>query len=264
MHAINIQDLSIKYGEHFIFNKFSATISAGEFIGIFGPNGAGKSTLLRAILGLVTGNQGLITIFDAPIQGKNRLIGYLPQSRQIIVNNQLSARARLSVVLQGLQWGITFKCKQHQLIDSALEEVGATEYADRPFVQLSGGERQRLMLAQALLCQPKILLLDEPLNNLDPKAQEQLIQLIQTIRTKQKLTVLFTTHDINPLLGIMDRIIYLAHGKAVIGTAEEIITADTLSWLYDTPIEVIHYQNHLFVINKKTGISHAVQHHNNA
>lgn len=258
MHAINIQNLSIKYGARCIFNKFSATVNAGEFIGIFGPNGAGKSTLLRAILGLVSGQQGLITVFDKPVQRENRLIGYLPQSRQVIVNNQLSARARLLAVLQGLQWGICFTSKQHYLIDSALEKVGATAYADRPFAQLSGGERQRLMLAQSLLCNPKILLLDEPLNNLDPKAQEQLIQLIHTIRTKQKLTVLFTTHDVNPLLGIMDRVIYLADGKATIGTTEEIITSEKLSWLYGLPIEVIHYQNHLFVINKKTGISHVV------
>ncbi len=251
MPAIAIKNLSLAFGDRQIISHFNANIECGEFIGIFGPNGSGKSTLLKTILGLITPSQGEIYIFDKLQQQGHIEIGYMPQLRPTTSTGQLSGRARLMACLAGFRWGLPLLNKQQQAeIDWAIHLVKAESYADRPFSQLSGGEQQRLLLAQAILNKPKILLLDEPLNNLDPKHQESLIELVNTIRQQLNAVVLLAAHDLNPLLQVMDRIIYLAQGKAAIGAVAEIVTNEKLSWLYGTPIEVIHHKQQLFVINR--------------
>lgn len=254
MVAIEIKDLTLAYGSRPIFHHFSAQIGQGEFIGIFGPNGAGKSTLLRAILGLIPLHGGSISILGKPASRGCIHIGYVPQILQVVNTSQLSGRTRVAASLNGFSWGLPFLTKnQRAEIDRVLTTVMAQDYADRPFSELSGGERQRLFLAQALLNKPRILLLDEPLSNLDPNHQEALVDLVQRICMEFKVTVLFTGHDFNPLLKAMDRIIYLAKGNAAIGTVKEIVTNDKLSWLYGTPMEVIHYQQRLFVVHQAKG-----------
>lgn len=255
MHVIDIQNLTLAYNRRLVLQDFSAHISTGEFIGIFGPNGAGKSTLLQAILGLIKPLQGKVTVFGNPVKRGNPAIGYLPQVRQTLLsNNQLSGRTRIGLTLEGYRWGFPWMTKQRKAtVDWAIHQVAAEAYADRPFHKLSGGERQRLLLAQALLGKPKILLLDEPLTNLDPQHQESLIELIQSIRKQLNISVLFTAHDVNPLLGKMDRVIYLARSKGVIGSVNQIINSENLSWLYGLPIEVIQHGNQLLVINKNSG-----------
>lgn len=265
MNAIELKNLTLAYRDLTIFRNFTAEIATGEFIGIFGPNGAGKSTLLKAILGILKPVQGEILIFGDTVQRGHTHVGYVPQTRQTLINNQLSGRARLTATLNGFKWGLPLLTKkQRDEINWAIHIVGAENFVDRPFAQLSGGERQRLLLAQALLGHPKILLLDEPLSNLDPRYQEALIELIQHIRTKLNITVLFTSHDVNPLLNIMDKVLYIARGKAVIGPVSEIITSKKLSELYEVDIEVIEYQQRLLVISKELGIdAHADHHHTN-
>lgn len=254
MTAIAINNLQLAYNSRIILQHFNASIKKGEFIGIFGPNGAGKSTLLRAILGLVDIKEGSIEIHGKPAQRGNPEIGYMPQISQTIYTGRLNGRARIAASVNGFKWGMPFiHKKQQQEIDRVLALVNAREYAERPYTELSGGERQRLLLAQALLNKPQILLLDEPLTNLDPRHQEILIQLVQQIRLELQVTVLFTGHDLNPLLGTMDRIIYLVGGHAAMGTVDEIVTSAKLSWLYGTPIEVIRHQQRLFVISDKRG-----------
>lgn len=263
MAAITIENLSLTYGDRVILRDFNATIAAGEFIGIFGPNGAGKSTLLRAILGLTTPSAGTIRIAQQPIQRGRFDIGYLPQAMQTVHTSQLCGRARLAAACNGVKWGLPLLNKQQREdIERTLHLVNAHEFADRPYAQLSGGERQRLLLAQALLNKPTILLLDEPLTNLDPRQQEILLHVVQQIQREEKVTVLFTAHDVNPLLGIMDRIIYLARGNGVIGTVDEVVTDAKLSWLYGMPIEVIRYKQQLYVINQtRGGMADDVAHH---
>lgn len=261
MNSIEFKKLSLAYGQRSIFHNFTAEIKNGEFIAILGANGAGKSTLLRAILGLVPISQGEILLFNQLVQQGSALIGYMPQVRQNLVASSLSGMAWLSANLNGFKWGLPILlARQKQELARVVELVKAEKLMQRPYALLSGGERQRLLLAQALLNKPKILLLDEPLMNLDPYYQENLVALINSIRLELGITVLFTSHDINPLLSSVDRVLYLAEGKAVIGLVNEIITSEKLSALYNKAIHVIHYEQQIFVINKETGLHQHVNH----
>jgi zinc/manganese transport system ATP-binding protein len=262
MNIIDIVQLTIGYAEKPVIENFSANIQRGEFIGIFGPNGAGKSTLLRAILGLIPPREGTIAIDGKPCHRGDPRIGYLSQFRQYAAANQLSGRAYLAAACQGHRWGLPFCSKiQRAQINAVIQLTHAQEFVDRPYLQLSGGERQRLALAQALIGEPEILLLDEPLSGLDPAQQEKMMRLVQTIQQQSGITVLLTAHDLNPLLGVMSKVIYLTHGKAAIGTVDEVVNSEKLSWLYNAPIQVIQHGNHLFVIHEKSGSNiHAHDH----
>ena len=246
---IEFNNLTLQFPNRLIFKDFSAIIKAGEFIGVFGPNGAGKSTLLRAILGLEKIAGGAINI-----ESNSAEIGYLPQIMQNLTNNNLTGREYIKSVVNGFRFGLPiFKKQKEEDVNRVIKLVNAETYIDRPISQFSGGERKRIMLAEALLNQPKILLLDEPLSGLDPGQQSKMIDLIKTLQNQLNITVLFTAHDINPLLGSLDRIIYLAAGKAAIGEVGEIVTSEKLSWLYGAPIEVVTVEQRLFVIHKQYG-----------
>lgn len=262
MDVINIENLTLGFSEKRIIQNFCATVRAGEFVGIFGSNGAGKSTLLRALLGLVTPQSGRIDILGQCAKRGNVHIGYLSQFRQFANTNSLSGRAYLSAVYHGFRWGLPIHSKAEKMqLDQVIQLTNIGGFVDRPYLQLSGGERQRVALAQALIGNPKILLLDEPLSGLDPAQQEKIVHTIQTIQRQLNIAVLFTAHDINPLLGVMQQVIYLAHGKAAIGTVAEVVTSEKLSWLYDAPIEVIKHDELLFVIHAKLGSNiHAHDH----
>lgn len=262
MTVISMKNLTLGFKKKQIFNNFNAEINSGDFVGIFGPNGAGKSTLLRAILGLIKPIQGQINIFNQPAQRGNPNIGYVCQFRQFARANQLSARSYLQAVHHGFHWGLPHQSSlQTTQIEEVIHLTNLQDFIDQPYLQLSGGERQRVALAEALLNKPQILLLDEPLSGLDPGQQEKMVKLILTIQQQLNITVLFTAHDINPLLGVMNRVLYLAHGRAAIGSVEDIVNSEKLSWLYDSPIEIIRHQQHLFVIHQKLGANiHAVDH----
>ena len=260
MNAIEFKQLSLAYGQRCIFQAFTAGIKAGEFIAILGANGAGKSTLLRAILGLIPATQGSISLLGQAVHSGAPFIGYMPQMRQNS-NNSLSAYAWLGANLKGYQWGLPFlNAKKKRELQRVIQLVKAEAIAHRPYNLLSGGERQRLLLAQALLNKPKILLLDEPLMNLDPHYQAALVSLINTIRLDYGMTILFTSHDINPLLSSVDRVLYLAKGQAAIGLVHDIINSKKLSELYGMAIQVIQHEQQLFVINKELGFHHHVNH----
>ncbi|WP_342220462.1 metal ABC transporter ATP-binding protein [Rickettsiella endosymbiont of Miltochrista miniata] len=260
MNAIEFKQLSLAYGQRYIFQDFTANIKAGEFIAILGANGAGKSTLLRSILGLIAPTKGSIALFGQAVHKGAAFIGYMPQLRQNI-GNSLSAYAWLGANLNGYQWGLpVLNAQQTEELQRVIQLVKAEKIVNRPYSLLSGGERQRLLLAQALLNKPKILLLDEPLMNLDPYYQATLVSLIDEIRLQYGITILFTSHDINPLLTSVDRVLYLAKGKAVIGSVNEIINSKKLSELYGLDIQVIQHEQQLFVINKELGFHHHVNH----
>lgn len=254
MSAIHLKAVTLGFTEKPLIDDLTADIQVGEFIGILGPNGAGKSTLLRAILGLLKPIRGEIQVFNQPCQRGNPLIGYVPQFRQNASMNQLTGRAYIYATVNGHRMGLPWISSEERInIEEIIHLVGIESFIDRPYQQLSGGERQRVALAEALLSQPKILLLDEPLSGLDPGQQEKMVSLIHHIQKKLQITVLFTAHEINPLLPVLNRILYLVHGKATMGTVSSVINSETLSWLYDAPIEVIQHNQYLFVIHKNLG-----------
>jgi len=259
--ALAIQNLGIRLGGHQILKDVSAEINEGEFIGIFGPNGAGKTTLLRALLGLCPVSSGEIRIFGQAPGRSNRSIGYMPQSSACPEGTALSARALISAVRGGEKWGVprpSFSADKE--ISHALELAGVTNYADRPFSVLSGGEKKRVALAQALIDRPRLLILDEPLASLDPKNQMRLVDRIVKIRNETGATVLFIAHDINPLLGVMDRILYMAGGGAALGTVDEVITGPALSALYGMEIDVVCAGSRIFIVNSESNVTETALH----
>jgi zinc/manganese transport system ATP-binding protein len=261
MNAIEFKDATFSFEGKTILHNLTAEIKQGMFVGLFGPNGAGKSTILRLILGLLRLDDGTLHVNGKPTLKGNSEIGYMPQVRRETQSFPLSGRTYLGITLLGRGWGVPrLTNTEHAQIDRVIELVGMQDYIERAVRSCSGGERQRLALAQALLGNPKILLLDEPLNNLDPHQQENIVNLVQSIQKQLDITVIFSGHDINPLIGIMDCVMYLGHGKAAIGSIDEVITSQKLSQLYDTNIEVIRTKENIWVMHKNTGCFNG--HHN--
>jgi len=247
--ALQISALTISLGGHEILSGINATIGDGEFIGIFGPNGAGKTTLVRAILGTLAPTRGTIEVLGLPAGHAARQVGYMPQGHPGFDSTALSARALVEAACHGHRWGIPWTSKKSKReVDRVLEMTEAASYAARPFFVLSGGERQRVMLAQALLGEPRILVLDEPLASLDPKNQALLIECVARVKRLTRATVLFVAHDMNPLMRVMDRVLYLAGGGAVLGKIDEVVTSASLSKLYGFAIDVVRAENRVFVM----------------
>ncbi len=261
--AIAFDRLTLRYGSHAVIGNFSGTIAPGEFVAVLGPNGAGKSTLLKALLGTLSPAEGSIEIFGhGPHRGCTQ-IGYMPQWRTNVAANSLSGRAYLHAVLDGHRWGTPVPSRsREETVAESLRAVDATSFADRSFGVLSGGERQRISLAQALLGEPRILLLDEPLLNLDPRRQSELIEIVHAICKKRDVTVLFVGHDINPLTSVVDRVLYVAGGQAALGTVDEVINTEALTRLYQTPMKVLRLEDMLFILalDQRT-IEHGEHHH---
>ena len=250
MDAIALDGVTLARGERVVLSDLSATIRAGEFIGIFGPNGAGKTTLLHAILGLVRPASGAIRVFGAAPSRANRNTGYLPQQRVSVADLRLRGRDFVAAALHGERWGLPLLGKAGASeVDGAIETVNAEALAGRALCELSGGELQRLLLAQALLGKPRLLLLDEPLLGLDPRFEHAVVVLIKRLQQDFGVTVLFTAHDLNPLLGAMDRVLYLGGGRGAIGTVDEVMTSEVLSGLYKTQIDVMHIGNRIVVLS---------------
>lgn len=246
--TIIVKDLAIALGGRMILEYLSFSVGAGEFIGILGPNGAGKSTLLKLLLGLIKPTRGAITVLGkAPARGNNA-IGYAPQHRVLETDLALRARDVVGFGLDGNKWGIGWPSqKRTRLINEALKEVDALCLADAPVGRLSGGEQQRLLIAQALITNPAILLLDEPLSNLDINHGQEIVALLMRLARDRDVSILLVSHDINPLLPAVDRVLFMAHGHGAIGAPSEVITSETLSKLYGTAVDVISAGGRIFV-----------------
>ena len=254
MSAIVFDRVHLAHGARDVLRGVSLSIAAGEFVGLLGPNGAGKTTFLRAILGLVRPVAGTVELLGRPARRGSRCVGYLPQYRSHGNAGALTGYDVVSSVAGGWRWGLPVpNAAERKSVEAALEAVGATELAYRPLGELSGGERQRLLLAQTLLGSPKILALDEPLAGLDPAHQAGVVTLVKRLQREHGLTVLFSAHDLNPLIGFVDRVLYLGGGSAVIGTVDEVVTGPVLSRLYHTPIDVVRLGNRRFVTQGAVG-----------
>jgi zinc/manganese transport system ATP-binding protein len=261
--AIEFADVSLSLGGRKVLDRVSLAIEPGEFIGVLGANGAGKTTMMRAALGLVAPAAGTIRILgERQARRGNDAIGYMPQSRAVPPNLRLSGFDFVASALHAERWGLPFHGPAaRRQVAEALELVEAADLGARPIGALSGGQRQRLLLAQALLGSPRILLLDEPLMNLDPYYQEAVVDLVARVGRKLGLTVLFSAHEINPLLPAMSRVLYLGGGAAAIGTVDEVIRPDVLSGLYGMAIDVIRLKGRYFVMAGALDVEHSAHGH---
>jgi zinc/manganese transport system ATP-binding protein len=258
MNVIELDHATIAIGGRDILRDTSFAIKSGEFIGLLGPNGAGKTTLMRAILGLLPPRAGSLRVFGRAPRRGNPEIGYLPQVRTVLPDLRLRGFDFIASSVHGERWGLpTLSAVDRRMIDKTLAAVGAADLARRPLADMSGGERQRLLLAQALLGEPQLLLLDEPLISLDYRYQEAVIDLVRRFARERNITVLFSAHELNQLIGALDRVLYLGNGKAALGTVAEVATAPVLSQLYGTEIEVVRADGHIFVLSRGRDVERA-------
>jgi zinc/manganese transport system ATP-binding protein len=254
--------VTLGIGGRTVLRDTSFTIRAGEFIGVLGPNGAGKTTLMRAILGLLSPRAGQLRVFGQTPRRGNPAVGYLPQVRTVLPDLRVRGRDFIAASLHGERWGLPrLVSAEHANIDKTLALIGAGELAERSLSEMSGGERQRLLLAQALIGSPKLLLLDEPLISLDARHQESVIEVIRQVSREHGITVLFSAHELNQLIGTLDRVLYLGNGQAVLGSVEEVITAPVLSRLYGADIQVVRADGHIFVMSRGRDVEHAEHMH---
>jgi zinc/manganese transport system ATP-binding protein len=262
VNVVELDNATLTLGERPVLADASLAIRAGEFIGVLGPNGAGKTTLMRAILGLLPPSAGTIQVFGRAPQRGDPAIGYLPQVRTVLPDLRVRGLDFIGASLYGQRWGLpSLTSHDRAMIEDTLDAVGARDLARRPLSDMSGGERQRLLLAQALIGAPKLLLLDEPLISLDARHQEVAIDVVRKVCRERGITVLFSAHELNQLLGTLDRVLYLGNGQAVLGTVDEVITAPVLSRLYGTDIEVVRAAGHIFVMSRGRDVETSAHQH---
>ena len=237
---ITAKKLAVRYRQRTVWRDASFAIGRGEFVGVLGPNGAGKTTLFRLLLGLLKPAAGELRVFDEAPRGGEARIGYVPQRRPIDAEMNVEALELVRLGLQGHRWGFA-RSGAHERVQAleALSVVEAANLAHRPLGALSGGELQRVFLAQALVGKPELLLLDEPLANLDIRRETNLIQLIRAIVSERGVTAMLIAHNLNPLLPALDRVMYVAGGHIATGKPHEVVTSEALSKLYGAPVEVV-------------------------
>ncbi|REE17353.1 zinc/manganese transport system ATP-binding protein [Paraburkholderia sp. BL27I4N3] len=248
--VLELERVTLELGDRTILRDTGFVVNQGEFIGVLGPNGAGKTTLMRAVLGLVPAAQGAIRVLGQPVERGNSSIGYMPQTRSALAGRRVRGRDFVAMAADGHRWGLPHADAATRAdVERVLDLVGGRKLAERPLSELSGGERQRLLLAQCLLGNPKLLLLDEPLISLDPHHQKSVVELVRRVQQELGIAVLFSAHELNPLLHALDRVLYLGSGVAALGTVDEVITRPVLSRLYGSPIDVMRVNGRIFVMS---------------
>jgi zinc/manganese transport system ATP-binding protein len=251
--AVALDQAAVRLGSRTVWTGVSLTVHQGEFVAVLGPNGAGKSTLIRAILGLLPLAAGRGSVLGRPPSEARADIGYLPQRHNFDSGTRIRGVDVVQLGLDGARWGIPLpglpgRARAAKRVAEVVELVGATAYAREPIGELSGGEQQRLLIAQALVRRPRLLLLDEPLDSLDLSNQAAVAALIRRVCQEEQVAVMLVAHDVNPILGYLDRVVYLAGGGAVEGRPDEVISSETLSRLYGAPIEVLRASDGRLVV----------------
>lgn len=258
---LEVHGAALSRDDRELWSGLDLTVEPGEFIAVLGPSGSGKTTLLRSILGLQPLSAGTIAVDGEPVRKGNRRIGYIPQQRSLAPDTSMRARDLVALGVQGSRFGFPIPHRGDRAkVDQLLASVGASHYADRRVGLLSGGEQQRLRVGQALADEPTLLLCDEPLSNLDLANQLAVTDIIDRQRRERNAAVLFVTHDVNPILGRVDRILYIAGGRFVLGTPEEVLQTRVLTELYGTPVFVLRAGDRLVVV----GVPDAEPHHEHA
>jgi zinc/manganese transport system ATP-binding protein len=256
--AVQVREGAVRLGGRTIWEQVSIGVRRGEFVALLGPNGAGKSTLLKVILGLLPLATGEVSVLGQPPGRANREIGYLPQRRSFDQSTRIRGIDIVELGLDGSRWGLPLPVPRRWAsprrradrarVAEAIDLVGAGAYARRPIGELSGGEQQRLLIAQALVRRPQLLILDEPLDSLDLATQSATAALIQRICRREDVAIVLVAHDVNPLLSYLDRVIYLAAGRAVEGRVDGVITSETLTALHGIPVEVLRTSDGRLVV----------------
>ena len=237
---IAAKDLVAGYPGNIVWRDANLSVNRGEFVAVIGPNGAGKTTLFRLLLGLQQPVSGTIKIFDEAPKRGNPQIGYVPQRHIFDGETNIESFELVRLGSSGKRWGLgVLSKKDREAALNALKDVGASDLAHRSLGVLSGGELQRIFLAEALVSNPSVLLLDEPLSNLDMRRERELLQLIHSVVESRDVTALLIAHNINPLLPYLDKVIYIANGKVATGTPQEVLTSECLSDLFGVHVEVL-------------------------
>ena len=247
--TLAVEGVSVRLGGREVLHDVRFTIRAGEFTGLIGSNGAGKTTLLRVILGLQKPSTGQVRIGGTARARRGTSIGYVPQKIELDPDMPLRARDLVGLGLDGHRFGIPLPSRRRRaLVDEMLHAVGAAAFADARVGTLSGGEQQRVMIAHALISEPRLLLLDEPLANLDIRSEQEIVSLLARISSGRGIAVLISAHEINPLLPVMDRVVYMAAGRAASGTTSEVVRPEVLTRLYGHHVDVIHLHGRVLVV----------------
>jgi zinc/manganese transport system ATP-binding protein len=237
---IETKELVAGYRDKIVWRNANFDISRGEFVAVIGPNGAGKTTLFRLLLGLQSPISGSMKVFGATPNRGNERIGFVPQRHLVDVELNTEALELVRLGYSGKKWGFSLTSQEDRKIAiQAMESVGAGDLMHRSLGVLSGGELQRVFLAEALVSSPELLLLDEPLSNLDIRREKELVELVNTVVRTRQVTALLIAHNINPVLPFLDRIIYIANGKVATGKPKDVLTSESLSALYGVEIEVL-------------------------
>lgn len=254
--VLSLEGVSVALGGRTVLDRVTVSFRSGEFIGLIGSNGAGKTTLIRAVLGLVMPFEGTIRIDGAP-RSRRSTIGYVPQRLGLEPDVPLRARDLIGLGLDGQRLGVPFPSRRRRaLVDEMIDAVDAGRFAGQRVGALSGGEQQRVMLAHALIGRPKLLLLDEPLANLDLRSENEIVDLVNKLRLEHDVTVLMSAHDVNPLMGVMDRVAYFASGRVACGRTDEVVTGDALSELYGHHVDVIEVHGRVLVVAGRSDVEH--------
>lgn len=258
--AVSAEGLAAAFGGRVVWRDATFSIAPGRFVTVLGPNGAGKSTLLRLLLGLLPPAAGRLEVLGSPPRRGSSAIGYVPQRRALDVDLPVRGRDLVRLGVDGHRFGPPMWWRRGHVeaqVDAALAAVGALAYADRPVGRLSGGEQQRILLAQALVGEPQLLLLDEPLANLDLLGQAAMVTLVSSLARQRRVTVILVAHDINPIVGVADDILFVAKGRVLHGTPPDLLNGDVLSRIYGAPIEVLRDRHGRVVV---VGLEHLGSH----
>ena len=253
---LDVDGISVWLAGREVLHDVRFRIMPGEFTGLIGSNGAGKTTLFRVILGLQTPSTGSVLVGGRPLTRRNPIIGYVPQKIFLEPDMPLRARDVVALGLDGHRLGVPLGWgRRRKAVDSMLDAVDARRFADARVGNLSGGEQQRVLIAHALISRPRLLLLDEPLANLDIGAEGEVVALLARIAREQRIAVFISAHDVNPLLPVMDRLVYVAAGKTASGTTAEVIRPEVLSALYGQHVDVLRVHGRILVVAGAEGPS---------
>lgn len=257
--VLSARGAAMGFGDRVLWHDLDLDLAPGEFLAVLGPNGAGKSTLLKAALGQLRLTAGQLLVAGRPAGQANSAIGYVPQQKSMDAATPLRAWDLVALGIDGTRWGPhRHSAEERRRIADALQAVGATGYANAPVGLLSGGEQQRVRIAQALATDPALLLCDEPLLSLDLGNQRAVSEMIDRRRREYATAVVFVTHEINPVLEMVDRVLYLVDGRYRLGTPDEVMTSENLSDLYRTPVDVLRVRGRIVVVGAP---DHPAGHH---
>jgi zinc/manganese transport system ATP-binding protein len=258
-----LRGAALSFGRRVLWDGLDLDVEPGEFLAVLGPNGSGKTSLLRVLLGTLQLTVGRAEIGGRPVRRGSPELGYVPQQKSMDPQLPLRGRDLVGLGLSGHRWGVTVRPAarraERDRVQRALHAVGAAGYAERPVGRLSGGEQQRLRMAQALVGDPSVLLCDEPLLSLDLAHQRAVAELIDARRREHGTTVLFVTHEINPILPFVDRVLYLVDGRFRVGPTDEVMSSATLSALYRTDVDVLRIRGRIVVVGGDDESAHHVE-----